>query len=53
MTDGKPPTTGAAVGSIVCLERFFKCSLPDVVKPGDEQVLEDERVPDVWEALDF
>jgi hypothetical protein len=40
MTDGKHPTTGAAVGSIVCLARFFKCSLPEVVEPGDEQVVE-------------
>jgi hypothetical protein len=39
MTDGKHPTTGAAVGSIVCLARFFKCSLPEVVEPGDEQVV--------------
>ena len=53
MTDGKHPTTGAAVGSIVCLERFFKCSLPVVVNAFEEQVLEDERVPEVWEALDF
>ena len=53
MTDGKHPTTGAAVGSIVCLDRFFKCSLPEVVNPCEEQVLEDERVPEVWEALDF
>jgi hypothetical protein len=53
MTDGKHPTTGAAVGSIVCLERFFKCSLPEVVNPCEEQVLEDDRVPEVCEALDF
>ena len=53
MTDGKHPTTGAAVGSIVCLERFFKCSLLEVVNPCEEQVLEDERVPVIWEALGF
>ena len=53
MTDGNHPTTGAVVGSIVCLERFFKCSLPEVVNPCEEQILEDERIPEIWEALGF
>jgi len=28
-------------------------SLPEVVNAFEEQVLEDDRVPEVWEALDF
>jgi len=54
MADGKHANTGVVVGSIVCLERFFKYSaLLALGFHGNEGELEDEPIVEICEALGF